>query len=149
MAGQFPADLAHTLRGYRALLAGDPAAAASELGAIDLRSPTYNYNDAITSAYLSATLPRYLHARALIETGRLEEALPVLLSFRETSIADRAFEPTALILAGETLVRLGRRPEASASFRRALTLWAEADEELEPWLERARRGLDDRAGPQI
>ena len=145
LGGRFPADLARTVRGYRALRAGDAAAAAAEVGAIDLRFPTYNYNDAASSPYFSATLPRYLHARALIDTGRREEALAILRSFGETSFADRAYEPPALVLEGETLAALGRPDEAAVAFRRALDLWADAEPGMDPWVERARRGLADSA----
>jgi serine/threonine-protein kinase len=141
MEAQFSTDLARTVRAYRALLAGDAATAAAEAGAIDLRHRSYNYNDASSSPYFSATLPRYLHAQALFALGRFEEALPVLRSFGETNFTDRAYEPAALVLQGEALLALDRPDGAAAAFRRALALWSEAEPALRPWLDRAEGGL--------
>ena len=83
--------------------------------------------------------------QALAGLGRDEDALRWLRTFPDATGYDVAWLPAAWVVEGELLQRSGSAEEARVRFRRALALWRDSEPELEPWLARARQGLE-RAG---
>ncbi len=79
------------------------------------------------------TLPNDWWAQVLIDVDRPDEALPYLLAMRSS--------PVAHLYLGRAYEALGRDAEARDAYEYFLSNWAEADLDLLPLLDRARRAL--------
>lgn len=98
---------------------------------------------ASSSAAQSGTNLRWIRAEALRALGRHEEALDVYAGFAEGGIHDLAWLAPAHLRSAGILERIDRPDEAAEHYRRFIELWAEADADLRPEVERARRRLAD------
>ena len=78
---------------------------------------------------------------------RPEEAIRWFSSFTENSFWDAAYLAPSHYRRAELCERLGRGEDAVEHYRRFLELWAEAEPELRPWVERARAKLEAAASP--
>jgi serine/threonine-protein kinase len=135
------ADFARGVRAELALMGEDVAGALREVEG--LRHETY-YVTAFAFPELSQARERFLRGELLIKLGRVEEALPWFGSFAEFSPYDMLYSAIGLKRRGELLDSLGRKPEAAAAYREFLTLWQDADPELQPIVREVRAALDKR-----
>ncbi len=88
------------------------------------------YDRAITSPFYSGAGARYLRGTLAESTGCHDEASRWFGSFGETSVYDLAYMAPALVRRGAALERLGKQEEAVQSYRRAVALWSERDDEV-------------------
>jgi hypothetical protein len=92
--------------------------------------------------FYAQPLERFLRAEALHAVGRDLEALGWYSSFAEHSPFGRVFLAPAALRQAEILSSLGRDTEASAHYARFIELWRDADPELKPVVDAARRNLE-------
>ncbi len=92
-------------------------------------------------SYLVGT-SKWMRIRALVALGREEEALRWLETIPDVGGYDLVYVAPASLLRGQILERLGRASEASAAYRRAAQLWAQADPEFDSLVDSARRGAE-------
>ncbi len=78
-------------------------------------------------SYLAGTA-KWTRIRSLLALGRDEEALRWLETIPDVGGHDLVYVAPALLLRGQILERLGRRPEAEAAYRRAAEIWAGGDQ---------------------
>ena len=90
--------------------------------------------EAYGSAFLSSSPERFLRAEILLEQGRVEEALPLLGSFGETSYYDEVFVAPSHLRRGEASEALGQPEEAIESYQRVIELWEECEPPLYSWV---------------
>ncbi|UCD23701.1 MAG: hypothetical protein JSW51_11795, partial [Gemmatimonadota bacterium] len=127
------------VRGIRATVAwraGDIEAALAELEQFE--GHVY-YQLATASLFHTLAYERFLLARLLEESGRLEEALTWYDSFEGAGLHDRVFEAPAHWRRGHIYLQLGDEATAREHYMRLLGLWAEADTAFSTVLEDARR----------
>jgi tetratricopeptide (TPR) repeat protein len=137
--GSVVRDWARAVRATAAWQSGNVAAALSEIDQFEGR---VWYQLATASLYHSQAYERYLRARLLEESGRLEEALRWYGSFEATGLHDLIFLAPAHWRQGHVYRQLGDQEAARAHFLRFLELWNEADAEFRPMVEDARQQLD-------
>ena len=125
----------------RALLAmsrGDSAAARRALAEPDSTS---------AGKYMYPIYNRPYAAQAYYLLGDYDATLRVLQDFEPANLYTGGFDSRwgmlgrVRLLRGAAYERLGRRAEARAEYREALTQWKSADAELQPFVDQARRGL--------
>jgi DNA-binding SARP family transcriptional activator/TolB-like protein len=92
--------------------------------------------------FYSQPLERFLRAEALHAAGREQEALGWYSSFAEHSPFGRVFLAPAALRQAEILAGIGRETEAVAHYTRFIELWRDADPELQPVVDAARRKLE-------
>jgi serine/threonine protein kinase/tetratricopeptide (TPR) repeat protein len=144
--------LAHCLSEHvRAELAAQRGNAPDGLDALSRTELEVGYELPLASPLYSRAGARFLRATLSQETGCHDEALRWLASFDATSVYDLIYVAPALVRRGALLERLGRQEAAVASYRRAVALWLEHDDELAaiiaPATERlAALGLGARTG---
>jgi eukaryotic-like serine/threonine-protein kinase len=125
--------LAHALAEHgRAELATARGEAVAGLDTLARAEVEIGYDSGITSPFYSRAGARYLRASLAEATGCHDEAARWFASFGETSVYDLAYMTPALVRRGLSLEQLGRTEAAVDSYRRALALWADRDEELAP-----------------
>ncbi len=88
------------------------------------------------------SLLRFSIGKALLEEGRALEAEKFL---RTSEDSFQSLVP-ALYYLGEAYETIGDRQQAQLHYARFVNWWEEADPELQPWVERARRALERLAG---
>jgi tetratricopeptide (TPR) repeat protein len=125
--------LGHALAEHaRAELATARGEAVEGLDTLARAEVEIGYDSGITSPFYSRAGARYLRGSLAESTGCHDEAVRWFASFGETSVYDLAYMTPALVRRGQSLEKLGRTEAAVDSYRRALALWAERDEELAP-----------------
>jgi tetratricopeptide (TPR) repeat protein len=97
------------------------------------------------SPFYSQGLERFRYAEALERLGRLDEALPWYGSFSSNSIFDLVYLVPSHLHRARIAERLGQRDEAIRHYQRVVTLWQDADAELQPLVEEARGRLAELA----
>lgn len=118
---------AQDLRAYGALARGDVESAAAEYA-----------KPRSVSRFLIPKFLRYSIGKAYLERGDAAEALKYLRCLRHFYMAQA---PSHYYLA-EAYEALGDVENARLHYGRFLRWWEEADPELEPWKDRARRALE-------
>jgi hypothetical protein len=84
--------------------------------------------------------------------GDYAEVIEILRDFEPSSFATRGFDarwailPRVRLLRGAALEQLGQRSLAATEYRAVVEQWGQADEELLPFVQRARAGLARIAG---
>jgi DNA-binding SARP family transcriptional activator/TolB-like protein len=141
-AGSEPGDLARVhARGILAEVArqaGNPAGALQVLEA----SPFFvDFGSGRVSAFFALARERYLRAELLHELGRDEEALGWYGGLGEIFPYDVIYVAPSHLRQAEIHERAGLRSEAAEHYERFIAMWEEADPELQPMLEEARRRL--------
>jgi tetratricopeptide (TPR) repeat protein len=125
--------LGHALSEHvRAELAAAGGAAVEGLDTLTRAEVEVGYDCGITSPFYSRAGARYLRGTLAEASGCHDEAAQWFASFGETSVYDLAYIAPALVRRGASLEALGRTDAAIESYRRALALWAERDEEMAP-----------------
>jgi eukaryotic-like serine/threonine-protein kinase len=125
--------LGHALSEHvRAELATARGEAVEGLDTLARAEVEVGYDLGITSPFYSRAGARYLSGTLAESTGCHDEAARWFASFGETSVYDLAYMAPALVRRGLSLEKLGRTEGAVDSYRRALALWAERDQELAP-----------------
>ncbi len=84
---------------------------------------------------------RYLRAEILRRLGRDEEALRWYATIQDITPYDVHYYAMAHCMSAETYERLGDPTRAARHYEEYLELWRDADLELRPVVDRARRGL--------
>jgi len=135
-ASSIRSDLAAGLRAHAASSAGRRNEALRELESIGGHS---FYQLAMASPYDGLVRERYARGVALHEAGRGEEALGWLAHLAEIGAAEIAFVPAATLLQAEIYESLGRNADAAREYAAFIEMWQDADPELQPVVEEARR----------
>lgn len=94
----------------------------------------------------ATAMERWLRVEALRQLGREDDALRWLRTFPGHTGYDAAWLPAAWVVEGEILEKRGLIREARERFRHALALWRDAEPEMDPWVGRARAGLQRSGG---
>ena len=89
----------------------------------------------------SQALERWARAELLVRLGRAQQALPWYASLAETSIDGLIYLAPAELRQAEIWDSLGNGRAAAAHYARFVELWTNADVELRPQVERARKRL--------
>ena len=82
---------------------------------------------------------RYAKAEMAQHVGRLDEAAQLFDSFEQTGVQSLPWAAPGHFARAELLERLERRREARSEYERVAELWREADPEVRPMWEEARR----------
>ncbi|MEN8374196.1 MAG: hypothetical protein ABFS34_01975 [Gemmatimonadota bacterium] len=138
-AGSLNLDLAAAVEAEREWLAGEPLPALSRL---DGARREVWYGQTMASPYFAQARERFVQAELLFELGRLEEALPWYEHLVELGPFELLYYPMAELRQAQAHARLGRDERAREHYVRFLDLWSNADPELQPLVEDARRALD-------
>jgi tetratricopeptide (TPR) repeat protein/tRNA A-37 threonylcarbamoyl transferase component Bud32 len=137
---------ARQLEGEIALVAGDPAAAATVFeGALPAQKMSFNRSGPglLVTLLSNSLVLRDGLARARIAQGRLDDAIAV---YRRLLVTDRDskytafYEPRYVLAIARLLEKTGKKDEARAEYKRFLDFWKNADAEL-PELAEARARL--------
>jgi len=118
---------------------GDDDQALEELESITLEG--VDYQEAYGSAFLSSSPERFLRAEILLEQGRVEEALPLLRSFGETSYFDETFVAPSYYREGEAYEQLEQPEQAIESYQRVVDLWQDCQPPLCSWVDDAKENI--------
>jgi tetratricopeptide (TPR) repeat protein len=132
-------DLASSIRAQALRARGRTAEA---LAALDRIEREVWYNVALASPFYAQTLERFLRAELLFELGRDDEAARWYANIAQVGPYEVAYRPVAYMRLGEIHERQGEPAEAADYYRRFLDLWADADPELQPQVEAARRAIE-------
>ncbi len=93
--------------------------------------------------FLSYRAPElYLGAELLRGLGRDEEALIWYESLVATGLLNEVYLVPSHYRRAEIYERLGNPGEAARHYRRVIEIWKDADPELQPWVEAARRAME-------
>jgi serine/threonine-protein kinase len=130
-------DLALGLRARVAIRRGRPEVALRLLE----RARMQRVYPMISSPFISQPLERYLRAALLEEVDRLDDALRWYSSFSDASVYDRVFVAPSHLRRAEIYERRGQYEEAARHYGRLVELWADADPELQPQVQRAQDRL--------
>ncbi|HET6341344.1 MAG TPA: BTAD domain-containing putative transcriptional regulator [Gemmatimonadota bacterium] len=126
--------------GARAEILGR-ANAAEALAALEQIQGQVPYERAVASPFFALSRERWLEAGLLNDLGRPREALPLYGSFLDTSLFDLPYLAPSHLARARIHERLGERGDAVRHYRQFIELWREADPELRPRVEEARRRL--------
>jgi len=118
---------------------GNDDQALEELESITLEG--IDYQEAYGSAFLSSSPERFLRAEILLEQGRVDEALPLLRSFGETSYFDETFVVPSYYREGEAYEQLARPEQAIESYQRVVDLWQDCQPPLCSWVDEAKENI--------
>jgi len=140
-AGTLAADFSLGIRARIAWERGDATGALAFLEKQKWEGRWFKSRYAQSSPFLMQAHDRYLRARALHETGRLEEALSWYGSFSRYP-SELIYVIPAARHQAEIYERLGRRQEAIAQYERFVSHWAHADPELRGAVATARSRLE-------
>lgn len=94
------------------------------------------------SPFFAASRERFRQAELLQRAGQHEEALKWYGSFESLTMFEAPFMAAGLKAQGEIFEALGRKPEAIEAYRRFITLWTDADPELQPMVTQARERIE-------
>jgi tetratricopeptide (TPR) repeat protein len=83
-----------------------------------------------------------LQAELLEQFGRAEEALQWYESIAQLNVTDLIYRAPSHLRQAEIYERLGERNEAVHHYSRFIELWKDADPELQPRVEAARRAME-------
>jgi tetratricopeptide (TPR) repeat protein len=131
--------LAHGVRARLAWEEGRPEAALDELQRARRSQAAADMLGIVP--FYSLPQERFLRGEVLRKLERYEEAHGWYSAFDEHSPFGRVYLAPAHFRSAEVDEKLGRREEAASHYARFVELWSEADEELRPFVEEARRRL--------
>ena len=103
-----------------------------EAAALSVSDTVSWFGWAVTSLVQAGTLERWIHAEALQGLGRDESALAWYGSFGEHAVADVVLLAPARRRRGGIYEKLGRPAEAVREYQEFLSLWRDADRNLQP-----------------
>jgi tetratricopeptide (TPR) repeat protein len=129
-------DLARTVSGYAALRAGSPAEALAQLEGMEM---TGGYFLSFFSSFHSHAFARWVRASALEQAGRGEDADRWYATLVWTTPTEIVYRAPAELARGRIAEAAGRPADAAAHYERFAELWRDADAELQPEVEEARR----------
>lgn len=92
---------------------------------------------------------RFVRAEALFALGRHDEAFGWYQSLGEHALRDLIYLAPSHFRRGQILERQGRVAEARKHFAAVVTLWADADPELQPMVSEARARLGGRLAQHV
>jgi TolB-like protein len=132
------ANLARGVRAEARAFRDDAAGAATVLERLSFEHTSYL--EAMASPMVSAARERFRRGELLIAAGRPADAVPFLMSFRE-SLYDLLFEAPAAFHLGLIAEGRGDHAEARRQYGRFVDLWGDAEPELKPRVIEARERL--------
>ena len=131
--------LAHTLaRSIRAHVAAAGGRTRQALADLDRAGW-----EAAASVFVAEAYDRYFRGELLQRAGRDDEALGWFHSIAERAAYELVYLAPAHLRQAEIHDRRGNRTQAAQHYRRFIELWREADPELQPVVDVARRRLDE------
>jgi len=128
-------------RSVRATMAWQSQGVEEALREIEQSEGHVWYQFASASPFLTLAYERFLRARLLEESGRLDDALRWYGSFEGTGLHERIFVPPSHWRRGHVYEQLGDRQTARAHYERFLEMWDDVDVEFRPMVEDARQRL--------
>ena len=141
--GTTAADLAASVRAQSLWRAGKLDEA---LEALQTATREVWYNPTLSSPFYGQALERYLMGELLFESGRLEEAVPWFANISQIAPYELAFRGLAYERLAQIHETLGRTAEAVEYSRRLVSLWRDADPELEPRVAEAQERIERLSG---
>ncbi len=141
--GTLTTDLATSIRAQILQAQGHTREALATLNAIDRQ---IWYNTALASPFYSQSFERFLRAELLFELGRLDEAAPWYAHSFQVGPYELAFRSVAYLRLAEIHERRGDADQAAKYYSRFSSLWKDADPELQPYVEGARRAAEALSG---
>ncbi len=136
--GSLHADLARSVRAQAAWSGGRLQEA---LSLLEQMQRVWNESLFRRSPFFSQALERYLQAELLQELGRDEEALALYNSASQPGLHDLVYRAPSHLRSAEIYERLGDHEKAVYHYGRFIHLWKDADPELQPRVEAARRAI--------
>jgi serine/threonine-protein kinase len=137
-AGTISRDLAQAVRAHIFWSRGDTARALAALEAAPREVPRQRL---WTSPFFAEPQERFLLAELLEARGRDDEALAWYGTFGVPSVYDVFHLAPSYFRRAQIYERLGKLEEARHHYARFVELWQDADPELQPQVEAARRAL--------
>jgi serine/threonine-protein kinase len=137
--GSLHADLARSVRAQAAWAQGRGE---ESLELLEQSERVWNYNRSHTSPFFSQALERYLQAELLAQLGRAKEALEWYESIAQLHVTDLIYLAPSHFGRAEIHERLGERDQAVHHYSRFIELWKDADPELQPRVDAARRAIE-------
>ncbi len=131
--GRLAHTLAESIRAHVAAAGGRPEEALTDLNAADWETAA--------SVFVAEAYDRYFRAELLADIGRDDEALGWLRSIAERASYELVYLAPSQLRQAEIYDRRGDREEAVKHYRRFIELWREADPELQPVVNGARKRL--------
>lgn len=142
-SGTTASDLAS---GIRALALRESGRNAEALATLDGIGREVWYNVALASPFYAQTLERMLRAEVLFDLGRDDEAARWYANVPQVGPYEVAYRPVTYFRLGQIYERQGKPVEALENYRRFVELWEDADPELQPRVDAARRAIDALSG---
>ena len=136
--GTMLSDFATSIRAQVLLTQGRPLEALARLEGVQRE---IWYNVAIASTFWAQPLERFLLAETLLELGRDDEAIPWYVNVAQVAPFEVAHRSIAYLRLGEIYERKGEGARAAEYYGRFVDSWDDADPELQPHVEAARRAL--------
>jgi len=137
--GSLTADMAVGVRALTAWELGETEEALTILEAVKRER---NYDVFGYSPFFSQGLERYLQAEILHALGRYDAALEWYRSAPEPYISDLIYLAPSHLRRAEIYERQGDQQQAVHHYGRFVELWQDADPELQPRVEAARRAME-------
>jgi tetratricopeptide (TPR) repeat protein len=131
--GRWARTLAESIRAHVAAAGRRTDGALAHLDAADW--------EAAASVFVAEAHDRYFRAELLEQAGREDEALGWLESMAERAAYELVYLAPSHLRQAEIYDRRGERSKAAPHYRRFIELWSEADPELQPAVEGARKRL--------
>jgi len=129
--GRYAHTLAESIRAHVAALGGRDDLALSLLEGAGW--------EAAASVFVSEAYDRLFRAELLEKTGREDEALGWYGSIAERAAYELVYLAPAHLHQAEIYARRGQRELAAGHYRKFIELWSDADPELQPVVENARK----------
>lgn len=133
LGGRFARTLAQSIRAHVAAAGGRTREALADLDAAEW--------EPAASVFVAEAYDRYWRAELLARDGREDEALGWFHSIAERAAYELVYLAPAHLRQGEIYDRRGDRNRAARHYERFVELWGEADPELQPAVEQARKRL--------
>ncbi|HKP48742.1 MAG TPA: hypothetical protein VJU17_01920 [Gemmatimonadales bacterium] len=131
--GRLAHTLAQSIRAHVAAAGGRTRAALADLDAADWETAA--------SVFVAEAYDRFFRAELLTDIGKDDEALGWLRSIAERASYELVYLAPAQLRQAEIYDRHGARDEALKHYRRFIELWQNADPELQPVVDGARKRL--------
>ena len=132
-AGRLARTLAQSIRAHVAAAGGRPEEALIDLNTADWETAA--------SVFVAEAYDRYFRAELLADIGKDDEALGWLRSIAERASYELVYLAPAQLRQAEIYDRRGDRGEAVKHYRRFIQLWQNAEPELQPVVDGARKRL--------
>lgn len=136
--GSLAKDMALEVRAEVAIARGDRAGALEQLSRTRLESW---YQVISSSPFFSRARSRFVRAELLHHLGRDDEAIQWYGSFTHISPYDLSYLAASHRRLGQIYESRGERDQAVEHYERFVSLWQDADPELQVWVDEARERL--------